>query len=279
MLTVLKAVAGALVLLVLLLLCSGLSVCAVRPDLSWYDARVKDLSELDTGDLLFFAPYLGLRSVVGSLGHLLVRGTIGTIYSHAGVVYKDLHGDFGARDALYVFEYDRERGGALLYNLIPRVKKRLGRVLCREMKRPSAVPMDTERLRKFVLAETERTLRREPPGWSTHTAWMTTVLQRHMLFLCPDPRQSSTCADYVMLFFEAAGLWRPDEQCFCTSVTDMQATEHGPDGLPRFEAPERIVFIPERRIQNWRSCSGASFRTAPRSLRLAPMRLRTSSAP
>lgn len=238
------------VFLALLLLLVSLCLLGLRLAMSRetrYPPRGAPVDQLDTGDLLFFNARAPTHSPINTIGRLLSKGALGTPYCHVSVVYRDVHGLFGPSDALYSYELCSAKGGAVLFQLRQRVHRSLGRLLCREFVNPeSRSVVNQERLGAFVLETTEATRRGESSSRPT-SCWTRTVIERHVLFLCPDPRNGGTCADHVLRFMEAAGLWRAEDGCFCVSVTDLLLGESGGAGLPPMREPEVIASLNGRR--------------------------------
>jgi len=232
------AVGMALVLLVALLCAVGF-VHAVRRE-TRYGPRAAPLDALDSGDLLFFNARAPISSVIDTFGRLLSKGALGSAYCHVSAVYRDVRGLFGRPDALYSFEYCTAKGGPVLFPLRARAARSLGRLLCRELAKPRP-EVDRAALDTFVVESTEKT--RNGASTSSHLGWAKTTLQRHVLFLCPDPRTGGTCADHVLRFLEAAGLWRACDECFCTSVTDLLQGKSEEAGLPSLAEPELVKRI------------------------------------
>lgn len=242
-------VLSALGLLAVLLVCLGARLAVARPDKVLYNERRKPVELLDTGDLLFFSPRVPVRSPFVNAARLMMKATIGTIYSHVSVVYRDDRGVFGEKDALYSFELSLDKGGVLLFPLRQRVRRSLGWLLCREIQDPRP-PIDHQRLDEYVLEETGLTRKNYPANCkgATLLRWAKLSVMRHLLFMCPDPRGGGTCADYVLCFLEAAGLWSPEESCFCTSVSDLQfSADSSLTGLPVYCPPERITRLKGRK--------------------------------
>jgi hypothetical protein len=228
-----------LVLLALAVIAALLCLLGLRLALSretHYAPRAAPLDLLDSGDLLFFNARAPIAAALESFSRLLTKGALGTPYCHVAAVYRDTRGAFGPRDALYSFEYCLDRRGPVLYPLRQRAHRSLGRLLSCELSTPRP-EIDRDALDAFVLESTEAT--REKRITKGRSAWFWSMLQRHVLFMCPDPRHSVTCADYVLRFMEAAGLWSAEERCFCSSVTDLLASPVGA-GLPPFDTPEVV---------------------------------------
>jgi len=230
---------GAVVVLVTLVCLLGLRL-AVLPD-TVHPVRERPLDLLDSGDLLFFNSRVSISSVLDTFCRLLSKGALGTPYCHVSVVYRDVRGLFGPANALYSFEYCSSKGGPLLFPLRKKAGRSLGRLLVRELREPRP-PIDRDALDAFVLDSTEKTREgRSPHGAG---AWTKSMVERHLLFLCPDPRNGGTCADHVVRFLEAAGLWAAEEACFCTSVTDLLSGDDSTlAGLPPLAPPELVKRI------------------------------------
>jgi hypothetical protein len=231
-----------LVLLALAVIAALLCLLGLRLALrreTHYAPRAAPLHLLDSGDLLFFNARAPIASALESFKRLLSKGALGTPYCHVAAVYRDTRGAFGPRDALYSFEFCLDRGGPVLFPLRRRAHRSMGRLLSCELSAPRP-EIDRDALDAFVLESSEATR----AGRSTKGvgAWSRSMLKRHVLFMCPNPRDGGTCADHVLRFMDAAGLWSAEERCFCTSVTDLLASPSGA-GLPPFDTPEVVKRI------------------------------------
>ena len=216
---------AALLVGVVLLCLRGLAV------MQHYRSRSKPLDQLDSGHLLFFNPP-SVPSCIRTFLRILAKGSLGSPWTHVAVVYKDVKGIFGPKNELYAYEYLSTLGGSVLHPLNPRVCRARGRIVCRGFVSPPTI--DRERLDAFVLKSTEST--RLSSG--SNALWFKSIIQRHVLLMCPDPLQGGSCADHVMKFMNAAGLW--SHKHFCSSVTDLLG-DSANAGLPPMCEPEVIA--------------------------------------
>lgn len=234
-------VLGALLMLASVLCCWGFRL-AMKADML-YPPRIDPLDILDSGDLLFFNPRMLKSSFIQTFARLVTKGALGTPYSHVSVVYRDVKGFFGPKDALYSFEYCSAKGGPVLFPLRTRARKSLRHLLCRELLcSPQRPAIDRDALDAFVLKSTEHT-RHHGLLSGSGSVWARSTIERHILFMCPDPRTGGTCADNVLRFLEAAKLWSADDGCFCTSVTDLLSGDGPESGLPPFAPAELVVKV------------------------------------
>lgn len=202
--------------------------------------RSTPLNLLDSGDLLFFRAQIPVKkSIIETFGRLFTRGTLGSSYGHVSAVYRDINGLFGPQNMLYSFEYCIKEGGPVLFPLHKRAHRSLNNLICRELAEPKP-QIDRKSLDDFILEATEMTRQGKSPHGIAR--WAQSSLQRHVLFLCPDPRKGGTCADYVIRFLEAAGLWKAEHSSFCTSVTEL-LYENDIVGFPKYTQAENVKSI------------------------------------
>jgi hypothetical protein len=186
--------------------------------------------QLNTGDLLFVSARVGQSKTLMNLCRAFEKGIIGTACTHAAVVYRDQEGRFGMASALYAYHFTLADGFCKLSPLLPLLEKSLGRIVLRRCENRKA---DIRKcaLESFVSAS----IKSKQSNTTLH--WLCTAVQRHLMLQCPNPMSGGTCADAVVRFMSAAGLWSPCQAgSFCTSTNDLLWTQQ-PKGMVALESP------------------------------------------
>jgi hypothetical protein len=177
---------------------------------------------------------------LGRLKDLWSKGYLMSAFTHAGVLYRDVLGIFGAQGRLYSFELNLARGCAVLRPAAARLKRHKVLVRC-------CVDRD-ESMRDHVAVGRYIHEQHQQHNRVSFSRYLASLVSVYVTHPAGAPEENSTCADFAMRFLSAAGLANPGELESCT-VNDFLYS----DGMPGVDP-----FFPALYIKRWKKTRGRS---------------------